>query len=157
MNQAFCIGILIYSFALFVVPWLSEFGISRSHAMLAIFLLQVATGLGSPVIGRFLDELPVRWLITAGALGMSTGLVLLSFATAFWQVMVLYLTLLPLGSVLCGPLAAQTLVGKWFTTQRGIAIAISAAGTSLGGFVFPLIIAALFDSYSWQTKAALGR
>ena len=58
VNQVLSAGILVYSFALFVVPWLSEFGVSRSHAMMAIFLLQVACSLANPGLGRMLAYRP---------------------------------------------------------------------------------------------------
>ena len=42
-------------------------------------------------------------------------------------------------------------MGKWFTKGRGIAIGISAAGTSLGGFVFPFVTAQLIGDFDWRT------
>jgi len=151
VNQAISIGILIYSFALFVVPWLDAFEISRGEMMLAIFLLQVTVGITSPLLGRFLDVYPVRLLVVIGALSTSIGLFALSQANEYWQVVVIYATFLPVGMVLCGTLSSQTLVSKWFTANRSMAIGISAMGTSIGGFVFPLIIAGLMDDYDLKT------
>ena len=150
INQAFSVGILIYSFALFVVPWLEEFSVSRGQIMLAIFALQVSVGLVSPLLGRLLDSRSLRWLFIGGVLCTSSGLLLLSQATAFWQVLLIHATLLPIGMVLCGTLASQTLVSKWFTTNRGMAIGLSAMGTSLGGFVFPLVTSSLLAMFAWQ-------
>lgn len=143
-------GILIYSFALFVVPWLEEFAVTRGQIMLAIFALQVCVGLLSPLLGPLLDKRSLRALVLLGAVCTSLGLLLLSQATAFWQIVLIYITLMPVGMVLCGTLAAQTLVNKWFSTRRGLAIGISAMGTSLGGFVFPLITSGLIAQFSWQ-------
>jgi len=150
VNQAFSVGILIYSFALFVVPWLDEFGISRGRMMLAIVALQMVVGFVSPTIGRLLDTRSLRLMVLLGALSTGAGLGLLSQATAFWQVMLIHATLLPLGMVLCGTLASQTLVSKWFAENRGLAIGISAMGTSMGGFVFPLVTAQLLATYDWH-------
>jgi MFS family permease len=150
VNQALVLGVLIYSYALFVVPWLAEFGIARSYAMLAIFSLQVVLGLASPLLGRMMDRFPMRWLVVCGAALIGLGLCLLSFATAFWQIIFLHLTLLPVGMALCGTLASQTMVGKWFTENRGLAIGISAAGTSIGGFIFPMVTNVLISSFDWQ-------
>ena len=150
VNQAFSVGILIYSFALFVVPWLDEFDVSRGQMMLAIFALQVCVGLASPLLGHLLDSRSIRWLIILGAVCTSSGLFLLSHTTAFWQVLLIHATLLPIGMVLCGTLASQTLVNKWFTSNRGLAIGISAMGTSMGGFVFPLLTSSLMVTFAWQ-------
>ncbi|MGI9326532.1 MAG: MFS transporter [Pseudomonadales bacterium] len=150
VNQAFSVGILIYSFALFVVPWLEEFSVNRGQMMLAIFALQVCVGLVSPLLGRLLDSRSLRLLVILGAICTSSGLLLLSQATAFWQVVLIHATLLPIGMVLCGTLAAQTLVNKWFTTNRGLAIGLSAMGTSIGGFAFPLVTSYLIATFAWQ-------
>lgn len=54
--QAVSVGILIYSFALFVVPWLDTFPSPRRNIMLAIVALQLSTGAMSPLSGRALDN-----------------------------------------------------------------------------------------------------
>jgi MFS family permease len=151
VNQSISVGILIYSFALFVVPWLDTFHISRGQMMFAIFLLQVTVGISSPLLGRFLDVYPIRRLVVVGALSTSFGLLALSQASTYWQVVVVYATFLPVGMVLCGTLASQTLVSKWFTSNRSMAIGLSAMGTSIGGFLFPLIIAGLMETNDLHT------
>ena len=70
VNQGISVGILVYSFALFVVPWLETFGVSRGEIMVAIFLMQFLGGLISPVVGRFLDLYSMRWLIIGGAVAI---------------------------------------------------------------------------------------
>lgn len=144
---------MIYSFALFVVPWLEEFGATRSEIMLVIFLQQVMIGILSPLSGRLLDHHSIRLMVAAGGLSVATGLLLLSQATAVWQIVVIYGTLFPLGMVLAGPLASQTLVSKWFRTNRSMAIGISSMGTSMGGFAFPLIAGSLIHDFGWQQAA----
>ena len=74
---------MIYSFALFVVPWLGHFEIARSQVMLAILAFQVATGLLSPILGRLMDQFVMRRLVITGAASMGLGLALLSQATQF--------------------------------------------------------------------------
>jgi MFS family permease len=150
VNQALALGIMIYSFALFVVPWLEHFDIARSQVMLAILAFQVTTGLLSPVLGRLMDHFVMRRLVIAGAVSMGLGLALLSQTTQFWQVILIYTTLLPIGMLLCGTLASQTMVSKWFTGNRGLAIGLSAMGTSIGGLIIPMVVIALIASYEWQ-------
>ncbi len=150
VNQALALGIMIYSFALFVVPWLETFGINRSQAMLAIFMFQVVSGFISPVFGRLMDGYPMRILVTLGGFSAAIGMVLISFATAFWQIILIHMTFLPVGMMLCGTLASQTMVSKWFTEKRGLAIGISAMGTSLGGLTIPLLTNGLIEAQGWQ-------
>lgn len=148
--QAVTAGISIYSFALFVVPWLSEFGTERAEVMLAIFLLQVSFGTISPLCGRLLDRFPMRVLVMVGAAAAAAGFLAMSFATALWHVVLIHVTLLPVGMVFAGTLASQTLVAKWFVAKRGLAVGISTMGTSFGGLAFPLLTAALIGAYGWQ-------
>ncbi|MGB0691188.1 MAG: MFS transporter [Pseudomonadales bacterium] len=150
VNQALALGVLVYSFALFVVPWLDEFEVSRSKVMLAILSFQIVTGLLSPVLGRYMDQFAMRLLVLSGALAMSLGLFLLSLATEFWQIVALHVTLLPVGMILTGTLASQTMVSKWFTEKRGLAIGVSSMGTSLGGLSVPLVTAWLIGEQGWQ-------
>ncbi len=150
VNQALALGILIYSFALFVVPWLDHFEIARSQVMLAILAFQVTAGLLSPVLGRLMDHFVMRRLVIVGALSMGLGLALLSLATQFWQIILIYSTLLPIGMLLCGTLASQTMVSKWFTGNRGLAIGLSAMGTSIGGLIIPMVIIELIARHEWQ-------
>lgn len=153
--QAVSVGILIYSFALFVVPWLDEFGATRSEVMLVIFLQQILIGVMSPFCGRLLDRYSMRILVTIGGVSVASGLFLMSMATSLWQIAIIYSSLFPLGMVLTGPLASQTLVSKWFHGNRGLAIGISAMGTSIGGFAFPLITGHFIAGYGWQQAAVL--
>ena len=90
LNQALSVGIIVYSFALFVVPWLEEFDINRGYAMLAIFSFQVVVGLLSPIFGRMMDQYPMRWLVLTGATLIGIGLMLNSVATACWQVILIH-------------------------------------------------------------------
>ena len=150
VNQALTLGIMVYSFALFVAPWLDHFQIARSQVMIAILVFQVTTGLLSPVLGRLMDQFLMRRLVITGAVSMGLGLALLSQANQFWQVILIYSTLLPIGMLLCGTLASQTMISKWFTGDRGLAIGLSAMGTSIGGLIIPMIVIELIAGHEWQ-------
>ena len=118
--------------------------------MLAILAFQVATGLLSPILGRLMDQFVMRRLVITGAVSMGLGLALLSQATQFWQIILVYCTLLPIGMLFCGTLASQTMVSKWFTGNRGLAIGLSAMGTSIGGLIIPMVVITLIARYEWQ-------
>ncbi len=150
VNQALALGIMIYSFALFVVPWLETFGIGRGEAMTAIFAFQVTVGLMSPIFGRMMDHYSMRLLVTAGGILSASGLFVISQATSFWVIILVHATLLPVGMILCGTLASQTMVSKWFTEKRGLAIGISSMGTSLGGLTIPIVTNGLIEMTNWQ-------
>lgn len=150
MFQAISFGIGLYCFTFYVAPWTSEFGVGRGEIMVIFFVLQASMGLMAPVAGRAMDRLPIRLLVIAGAVSLALALFLAARATALWQLMVIYGTLIVGGTLLSGPLAAQTLTARWFNRRRGLALGISTVGTSIGGFILPPVVTALQASMGWR-------
>jgi MFS family permease len=150
LMQAVSVGVLIYCFALFALPWLEEFDAPRRDVMLAISLLQVGMGVVSPFVGRAMDALPMRVLVAAGAVSMALGLWLASQAHSLWHILAIYALLFPPAMAMTGTLASQTLVARWFHDRRGLAIGVSATGTNLGGMVFPFLVAMWLVDLGWR-------
>ena len=148
--QAVNVGILTYCFALFSLPWLDEFAAPRRDVMLTISFVQIGMGVISPLVGSWLDRIPMRFVVIAGAGLLALGLWLSQQVTALWQLWLIYATIMPLSTALMGTLASQTLVAKWFSSQRGLALGISAIGTNVGGVIFPTLVAALLAQYGWR-------
>jgi MFS family permease len=148
--QAMTFGIGLYCFTFWVVPWTEEFSVGRGEVMMVFFTMQVVMGLAAPFAGRAVDGRSIRALVIAGALSMGAGLALAGMATSLWQILVLYGTLFVPGLLLAGPMTAQALAAKWFTRRRGLAIGISTVGTSLGGFLTPLLVTGLQAAYGWR-------
>lgn len=141
LNQAIVTGISIYCFAIFSIPWLEQFQISTGQLMLAITVLQVANGLGSLFIGPRLDKMSLLWPVILGYVLFCSGLGLISIADAYWQIIVIYATFFAIGQILAGTFVSQMLINRWFSSDKGLALGISATGTSIGGILFPLLIA----------------
>ncbi len=148
--QAVSFGIAIYCFTFWVSPWGAEFGVRRSEVMVVFLTLQVAMGAIAPVAGRAMDRLSIRYLVMGGALCLALALALAARASAMWQLMVIYGSLMVAGVLLAGPLAAQTLAARWFSRRRGLAIGISTVGTSLGGLAMPLLVTTLQANLGWR-------
>lgn len=148
--QSLTVGIHYYCFTLWVIPWSAEFGAVRGDIMLAITASQILSGAISPLAGRALDRMPNHWLVCGGAVAYAIGLLFIAMAQAVWQIVAIYMLVLPLGLVLTGAMAAQTLATRWFTRDRGLAIASSTLGTSVGGFTLPPIAAALLALVGWR-------
>ena len=148
--QAISFGIGIYCFTFWVAPWSAEFGVGRGDIMLVFFTLQVSMGLLAPFAGQAMDRLSVRALVCAGAVSLAVALVLAARATALWQLVVLYGSLVVGGTLLAGPLAAQTLTARWFGRRRGLALGISTVGTSIGGFLLPPLVTRLQSAMGWR-------
>ncbi len=148
--QALTVGLLLYSFSFWVAPWTSEFGVTRGEALFAATLYSAVAGLAGPLVGPALDRLPMRLLVVAGLLAMALGLLLVSVASAFWQILLVYGALMPVAVSFAGPFAAQAMSVRWFPERRGLALGLTAMGTSVGGATLPVLVTYLVASVGWR-------
>jgi len=99
--------------------------------------------------GRLTDRYGPRRVITIGACLLGAGVILMGRAHALWQ---FYLALGVLAA--CGMSAAyvpcNATVVRWFTRRRGLAISITASGSSLGVFAFPPLATWLITLCGWR-------
>ncbi|MCP5179957.1 MAG: MFS transporter [Pseudomonadales bacterium] len=148
--QGVSFGLGLYCFTFYVTPWATEFGVGRGDVMVVFLILQASMGLLAPFAGRAMDRLPIRLLVCIGAVSLAAALLLAARATALWQLMLIYGTFMVGGTLLSGPLAAQTLTARWFNRRRGLAFGISTVGTSLGGFLLPPLVTGLQAAHGWR-------
>ncbi|MFU8816467.1 MAG: MFS transporter [Pseudomonadales bacterium] len=149
--QAAVYGFTVYTFTFWVEPWVGEFGAARGEIMLAMFFAQVLSGAVAPFAGRAFDVLSMRHVIAAALLFFGLCQILVSFATAVWQIVALYALFTAVGLVAAGSMAGQILAVRWFASRRGLAMGWVATGTSIGGFALPPLVATLLVSFGWRT------
>lgn len=155
LTQALQAGILIYAFGTMAISIEQEFGASRAQVMLAATVLSLASNFLSPFAGNLVDRRSVRSLMLVAITALAAGLVCLAFTQALWQVWLVFGTLLPVGNLLLGQLPTSALISRWFSRLRGRAMGVAAVDTSLGGFVFPVLLAFLIQRYDWRTALAI--
>lgn len=148
--QAVSFGIGVYCFTFWVEPFVAEFGVGRGRVLLVFVTLQLTLGLLSPLAGRAMDQFNLRMLVMVGLLCLAAALALTSLANRLWQIQVLFASLMVAGMLLSGPLAAQTLMARWFDRNRGLALGLSTVGTSIGGFIMPLLFTGLLGALGWR-------
>jgi MFS family permease len=151
LMNAVTVGIGVYAFAYFVMPWVTEFQVERSTIMLAITFSSIAVALISPLAGYCVDHFNVRRLLLVGTLSFSAGLVGIAYAPSHTAVILLFSLVVPLGMALSGPLMGYALVVRTGLSRMGLAMGIAALGTSVGGFVLPVVVTQLLDGHDWRT------
>lgn len=104
--------------------------------------------------GRVFDVYGPRWLLIVGTIVYIFGLMMTSLATQYYQFF--------LAQSICAAIASSavfnacmTSVVSWFFKRRAAAFGIMVSGSSLGGFVMPIMIEQLIRrvGFPWTMRA----
>lgn len=136
----------MFSSGVFLIPLQEEFGWSRSEISLASFLNWTAFGFFSFLFGTLSDRIGTRRVVVFGVVMLGLGMILSGFTRQIWQ---LYLTFGLFGGMGVGaiyvPLSATAT--RWFTSNRGLALAIVSAGNGTGILVIAPLARYLISTY----------
>ena len=138
-----------YSFGVFFVPVMSEFGWSRSITAGTNSIAGVAYAISVPLIGLAAEKYGYRVItnITAGCMGI--GLILAATVQSVWE-MYLYVGVLSgIGACAAIPLPLS-MVARWFIKRQGLALGIASAGIGTGAALIPLLTAYLIANFGWR-------
>lgn len=143
------IPILIFSFGVFLKPFVRDFHAGRGTISLALTFATMG-GLCVPVAGRFIDRIGPRKVILPS--NLAAGLILLSAyfcSSKTWQ---LYLFYLLLGVVHAGvvPVSYCYVVSHWFDRRRGLALGLMMVGLGMGAIVMPPAAQYLIARIGWR-------
>lgn len=141
--------LLFFTFSLFILPIIEEFGGSRGD-MGDIQALIVAGALGSPILGRLTDRLGFRNVY----FGCVAALITIELSVAFLisnvtalAVSVFFLGLLGVGTT---ALTVTRPVNAWFDGQRGLALGVTACGTAITTIFVPPFLEAVIATEGWR-------
>jgi MFS family permease len=148
-------SLLVNAFGVFLTTLCDEFRWSRGQVSLAFTLATLTAMLTMPLTGWLTDRLGARrpilfCMAVFGALYAS-----LSFLTPnLWH---LYAVFLLLGLVGPGTSAVPhaSLISRWFTERRGLALGLAMCGTALGGVIWPPATQRLLDWFGWRNAYAI--
>lgn len=150
LSQVAATGLPVNTFTLFLHGWSSDLHVPVSRLLLCFAGTSVAAAIISPFAGALADKYPARWLFAFGLFGTVLLFLAISFATAYWQLLILYGLFLPLANIFATVIPSNALISRWFVRHRGLALGLSAFGIGLGGVILPPIIGALLPSLGWR-------
>ena len=161
---AACLGVMagfgslfVYTFSVFVKPLAAEFGWSREAISSGFAIAAVTLGLGSPLLGRWIDRFGPRRIILICMPVYGCAILSLSLLhSGLWQ---FYLTCFVLGVVGNGAahLAYSRSISTWFHRRLGIALAFVMVGAGLGATILPFVAQSITSRSGWRAAyAALG-
>lgn len=114
-----------------------------------IFSVYVFLAFGCGIsIGPVFDAHGPRLLILGGSILMVMTSFLMSVCTQYWHFMLVSGLLAGVGTSLIFTPSISA-IGHWFFVKRAGATGIAAAGGSVGGILFPLILQKLFANVGW--------
>ena len=146
-------GTLLVGFSALFNPIRDTFGLSAIAATAAISLRHAFAIGEAPLVGYFFDRFGPRPIILFATFVTAGGLSLLVFSHSTWEFFIASaVSGIGLSAFIAGTGPAAMTV--WFIRNRGKAIAIVLAGSGLGAFLVPPIVA-MIDAWGWRVALAI--
>ncbi|KAE8150439.1 major facilitator superfamily domain-containing protein [Aspergillus avenaceus] len=108
---------------------------------------------GGPIVGVFFDNFGPRWILIAGTFFHVFGLMMVSISKEYYQFI--------LAQGVCSPIGTSALfhgcltsVNTWFRERRALALGVTMTGSSVGGVIFPIMVARLIPrvGFGWTMR-----
>ena len=133
-----------------IVPLEQHFGWSRATISLAISLNLVLFGLMGPFSAALVEYLGARRTMMGALLLVATGVALTALMQQVWQLILLWGLVVGAGTGMMALALGATVVNRWFTERRGLAMGILTASNATGQLIFLPLLAGLVEAYGWQ-------
>lgn len=127
----------------------ADFGLSRAGASVPYTMVMAGFGLGGIAIGRVVDRYGIVWPLALSAVALAGSFLQAGLSS---NVLVFNLAHVQIGCFGCATVFAPLIadVSKWFTTRRGLAVAICASGNYVSGAVWPPIMHDMLVADGWR-------
>jgi MFS family permease len=139
-----------YSYSVFLVALLREFGWSRSLVSGVFSTFLAVHGLLAPAVGWLLSRFGPRTAILCGSVVTGLGLVLSAETTEWWHLYLAFGGIAAVGVTFAAWLPSVVLVRSWFPDRVGTAIGIASSGIGVGIFALVPLAQLLIDAFGWR-------
>jgi len=153
--SAFVIAGTFVTFGQFINPLARTFGWSVGLIGLASTVRQLTTMAAALIVGRLTDRAGPRRVMFVGALVAGVTYLLLYFVADPLVFYLLFTAGIAIGFSMIGGTPAQAAVARWFRSKRGLALAITSMGGSLGGVVMAPAAQYLLTNGDWRIVFAV--
>ena len=141
---------LYFSFPIFFVALLEEFGWSRGATAVAFSISSVVQGVLSPVVGILVDRLGPRRVMLAGACLLGAACVLSSRIGSLWSLYLVTGVLAAVGVCAVSWIPSAALIARWFAERRGSVMGLAFSGMGAGVLVVGPLAQWLIAGYGWR-------
>ena len=139
-----------FAFGVYYSAILDETGWGRAETAGIVSTAMIVYACTAALSGYLFDRLGARVLFPIGALCMGTGLMLCSTSESLAALTASYGILLGLSYAALGFIPHMAIVPRWFDRRRGLASALSLAGTGLGSLAIAALSAELIVHVGWR-------
>lgn len=141
---------LWYSYSVFLVAFLREFGWSRSVVAGAFSIFVLVHGLSGPLIGWLVERFRPRAVIAIGGGVLAGALLLAAQIESVWQLYAVFGVLASLGVSAAGWVPSVVLIRGWFPARVGTALGVASTGIGVGIFALVPFTQVLIDGFGWR-------
>lgn len=146
-------GIGFYGLSVYLRALTDEgFSVGTVSAATAVFF--VVSGLTGLPVGAWTSHRDARPLVALGAVACAVSLLLLGRLDHAWQLYAVY-ALFGAGFAASGLVPGTTLVARWFTRRRSVALSVASTGLSAGGVALTPLVATLVERHGLRTVGPL--
>lgn len=153
--QMTALGSISYGFSVLLKPLAADFGLPRATVNWGLMTVLIGMAAFAPVVGRALDRMPGRRIVMIGAVLFAAGWAAIAHSTSVIGALLAAFFLLAPGGTALGPVVASTLISRWFSERRGLALGISAVAMSTGGVIAVPILAMLIEGGGWRNAVTI--
>ncbi len=139
-----------FSFAIFQVPLIAEFGWGRGALGGAYALGMGIYALTNPFIGSLFEKHGPRAVMPWGSVFVGLGLAGGFFISSLWHVYLFTGVLIALGTSLSGFSMHGALMPRWFQKKRGLATGVIYSGIGIGALILSPAIERLITNFGWR-------
>ena len=141
---------------LFLDPVTKDLGFSLSSFSFIFTIGAITTSLMSPIIGKLLTKLPLKLIMSIGAILTGSGFFCYSLATKIWMFYCIAI-IVGIGLTCLTTIPIATTLTHWFKDKKGLVLGISTAGAGTGSFIWMQVVSRLLISKGYTfTYAILG-
>lgn len=151
MLAAIVIYGLRYSFSVFYVAILHEFGWSRAETAIIFSIHMLVYGMTAPVAGVLVDRWGPKKVLSVGLLLLAVGMAACSLGRAVWQFYFLFGVVVAIGAAIAGYTPLSAMLAAWFVRKRGTAFGIYGIGFGLC-YLIPTLTQYLISNLGWRAS-----
>ncbi|MDR6495705.1 putative MFS family arabinose efflux permease [Paraburkholderia terricola] len=133
-----------------MVPLERQLGWSRDTISLAISINLALYGLTGPFAAAAMQRFGVRPTLLAALATLAAGVGISSMMTKPWQMVLVWGVMVGSATGVAALTLSATVINRWFTTHRGLAMGILSASSATGQLIFLPFLASISEQHGWR-------